>query len=131
MIGRKLRRDLRTRVPAHIYDRVEVYAAAHTITVYEAVERLVLVGLDAAGSATGAQQPDSGLAGPVAQLVAKVDLLASLTDRAVFAGMVAYSYARNAALKGLEGDERVNQDRSILATGQDAYTRQRSRALGS
>ena len=127
MTARTRKRDLRTRVTYLIHERVRTYAAAHQLTVYQAAERLVLLGLDST-SATNSAADDTAHQS-LTQLAAKVDVLAALVDRAIFGALVAYAYARYGALDGLTGDARQARDRELLEAGQDAYRRQRNQAL--
>lgn len=127
MISRTRKRDLRTRVTFSVHERVRNYAIAHQLTVYQAAERLVLLGLDAIGGP--AKGTDGALLDAVGQLAARFDVLAAFTDRALFGAFVAYSYARHSALDGLTGDARQSRDRALIEAGQEAYQRQRNQAL--
>jgi hypothetical protein len=112
-----------------VHEQVRVYAVAHGVTVYEATERLVVIGLD---GAVKPQKPelDSSLHSMVAQITAKTDLLTALTDRALYTCVLAYAYARHAGLSALDGDQRQTLDNSIVQTAEGAYMRQRAKALG-
>jgi hypothetical protein len=128
MVTRKVRkRDLRTRVPYPTFDRVRTFAAAHQLTTYAAVERLVLLGLDAGNAAT---QAESEIADGIRQLSARADLITALTDRALFCSVVAFAYARHVAIGSLEGDSRQALDHALTQYADGAYERQRSKALG-
>ncbi|MFK2931890.1 hypothetical protein [Dyella agri] len=129
MTEKTRKRDLRTRVTYVIHERVRTYAAAHQVTVYQATERLVLLGLDWTGAPT--KDADIALPESIGQLAARIDVLAALADRALFGAFVAYTYARYAALESLTGDARQTRDRELLEAGQETYHRQRTQALES
>jgi len=124
---RTRKRDLRTRVTYPVHERVRIFAAAQQMTVYQATERLVLLGLDSTGSIL--KGADRALPDAIEQFAAKLDVLVSLTDRAVFGALVGYAYARAAALDELVGDARLNRDRALLEAGQEAYQRQLNQAM--
>ena len=39
--------EARTKVPDEVWDKIEAYANARQITAYEAIRRLIIIGLDA------------------------------------------------------------------------------------
>jgi len=121
------KRDLRTRVTYPTFDRVRVFAAAHQLTTYAAIERLVLLGLDTVNAVA---TNDAEITHSFSQLLARVELLTALVDRGLFSSVVAFAYARHAALGALEGDARQTLDQALTQNAEGAYLRQRSKALG-
>jgi hypothetical protein len=121
------KRDLRTRVTYSTFDRVKTFAVANQLTTYAAIERLVLLGLDAGSTATNFE---AEIADGIRQLSARIDLITALTDRALFCSVIAFAYARHVAISSLEGDSHQALDHTLTQYADGAYARQRSKALG-
>jgi predicted GTPase len=119
--------DLRTRVARPTYDQVCRFAVAQNLTPYAATERLVLLGLDTLGNTT---TTDAETRQALDHLAAKMDLLAGMTDRALFGAMVSYAYARHVATDALDAAQRQTLDQAITQSAEGAYRRQRAKVLG-
>ncbi|WP_158755825.1 hypothetical protein [Dyella sp. S184] len=127
MTAKVRKRDLRTRVTYPTFDRVRTFALAHELTTYGAIERLVLLGLDAVNATATI---DTNITNSIDQLSARIELLTALVDRSLFSSVVAFAYARHAALGLLDGDPRQTLDNALTQNAESAYHRQRSKALG-
>ena len=121
------KRDLRTRVAHATFDQVRRYATAHQITPYAAAERLVVLGLDVIANTTAT---DAATRQALDHLAGKVDVLAALTDRALFGAMIGYTYARHVAVGSLDATQRQALDQAIAHAAESAYQRQRAKVLG-
>lgn len=99
---------------------VKELAARHGIAEYQARHRVFERGLEAIFH--------EATTNPLVELLARQDILEALLDRTLFTAACAYVFAANAAAKGTNNTQALNQALSAAAT--EAYHRQLEIARG-
>lgn len=104
------------------------HAEAHGVSLYQASNRAMEAGLAALAGVAEPGATEEPIAGLIGELVARVERLERLADRALYSAAAAYAYARQAALAGAR-DARA-MDEAITEVAGEAYRRQRDLARG-
>ena len=101
------------------------HAEANGVSLYQACNRVMEAGLAAVAEPGAAEQPIAALVG---ELLARVERLEALADRALYSAAAAYSYARQAALAGARDAKAL--DEAVAEAAGEAYRRQRDLTRG-
>ncbi|PHY21504.1 hypothetical protein [Caulobacter sp. BP25] len=104
------------------------HAEAHGVSLYQSSTRAMEAGLAALAGASEPGAAEEPIAALIGELLARIERLERLADRALYSAAAAYSYARQAALAGAR-DAKVLDDAVAEAAG-EAYRRQRDLARG-
>lgn len=104
------------------------HAEAHGVSLYQSSTRAMEAGLAALAGAAEPGAAEQPIAALIGELLARVERLEALADRALYSAAAAYSYARQAALAGAR-DAKALDDAVAEAAG-EAYRRQRDLARG-
>lgn len=103
-------------------------AEAEGVSLYDASHRAMEAGLAALAGAAVLGPDDEPIAHLLGELIARVERLEQLTDRALYSAAAAYSYSRQSALAGARDAKAL--DEAIAEAAGEAYRRQRSLARG-
>lgn len=104
------------------------HAEAHSVSLYQASNRAMEAGLAALAGAAELGAQEEPITPLIGELLARVERLEALADRALYSATAAYSYARQAALASAR-DAKALDDAVAEAAG-EAYRRQRDLARG-
>ena len=116
---------LSVRVPAGQETMLRHIAEVRGLTRYQALARVIEIGLTSIMTAPVAQSP-AGKDDVLASLDTRLSVIEALTDRSLFTASAAYAYARRAALRNDSDAER--SDTATSDAAQASYKRQRALA---
>lgn len=103
-------------------------AEAHGVSLYQASNRAMEAGLAALAGSSEPGAIEEPITGLIGELLARVERLERLADRALYSAAAAYSYARQAALAGARDAKAL--DEAVAEAAGEAYRRQRDLARG-
>ena len=116
---------LSVRVPAGQETMLRHIAEVRGLTRYQALARVIEIGLISIMNAPIAESPASK-EDALASLDTRLSVIEALTDRSLFTASAAYAYARRAALRNDSDAER--SDTATSDAAQASYKRQRALA---
>lgn len=104
------------------------HAEAHSVSLYQASNRAMEAGLAVLAGAAEPGAAEEPIAAMIGELLARIERMERVADRALYSAAAAYSYARQAALAGVRDAKAL--DEAVAEAAGEAYRRQRDLARG-